>query len=1188
MPHLLDLHRHENRNVSDAATQVGLALGFNVKSGASDAHLLGDMYSLARSRLLQAMVRDEIRQLLRAIWMPALKAAEEDAASTDQSYDSSTELGSLFHSLCQDDDSTELRQKVREQFMNLYDCHLEHHAPSSQYRSSSLGRTTSLGRKPMKRTIYRSGSYLEDEGYDIFDQQKNATRATTLFDRSTHLMERSNKLAPNFAGNAEKGALTFCTNNFLQCQQYPLNGSEEEKDWMMEHCQSFGAEGFSCSLSSPCLSGRANDLLRVYFPSVLIRDKVIPLCGFRPDASFDFRGLAMPSGRYFSFRREGQLISKECEKNSEQTHCTLSFHNSSFAGEFSESLLEALYLCNAIHGLSFSNDILADESVYEGSELQLPLLARAPSSVTHLAFDNVLSNSAALSLAQILNDEVGDEETVGSSSGSMSGKVSLHALAVINSPHINRSVFTSLVESNGISSPLQFLHILDLSGNLLGDPGSASVLSIALAPSSSIERLDLSRNGIGDGNAVKGVLQECISNDPKLEVLNLSCNNFGDGELASQLAASLADVLAKLISIDLSENNLSGAFLAALGSSLLANRQLVNLNISNNSFSSSSINGFLSRLHNMSKSSRAAQLLFCSLGGNVPSLATSQELVLNEVLGANRQRRVSAYLKKQRKAATLESDSDTNALSSVSDNTGDQKSELKMPPPETLTVLFSAPLVWRDGENAYHPIEMLDFKLEKSLLWQCFTEASRNIDLYYDNATTDRLISSMTRGFKCLHFSGHGHPNSLTFEDGSGGIHWFSVEQLKALISGGLEDGEAPFKFVFVSACHSALAGQTFVDCGVPHVVCCQQESQLMDRAALSFTRAFYLALAVGRTLKESFEIGKNAVLSSATVLNPKEEMDKFMLLPLDGNHDVPIFNAEEVPKWPLPRTDGASLKRYVNDSLPSPTQGFLGRETDMYHVLNLVRNRRFVNVAGQAGMGRSSMVAALCHYIDNRKSTLLFDNIYFVKGMLKRTTLGQSSPIISLHNQLVLTGRAHDISEDADLDEVIKEVLVSLKQTKSLLVFDKIETLDGATAQDFHFFLGQIFERTENVHVLVTSNESIGLKSLVGVGESVYNLGPLNFRNTVKLFAFHCPHLHSPRERKDLVEQIAPHHHNRLAEDDEDSAKIKSILGGGIPAKTFAVAYEMTSDEFLEFKRIAFGKGSLMNKNNKPTEQAE
>jgi hypothetical protein len=947
------------------------------------------------------------------------------------------------------------------------------------------------------------------------------------------------------------------------------------------------------------LPSRLADLLRICFPSALFRDEVIPLCGFRPDASFNFRALAMPSGRYFSFRREGQLIFKECEMlhNPGRVHYVLCFRNSSFAGEFTESLLQALYLCPIIQGLSFSKDLHANEDSHanEGSEL-LPFLTRAmPSSVTHLTFDNVLSNNAALSLANVLKgiyDEGGDEETV----RSKSVKGSLHALALINSPSIDQAVFYSLVDSvNDPSSPLQFLRSLDLSGNLLGDSCSAKVLSIALSPSSStaIESLDLSRNGIEEGCAVTRVLEACTSNDPKLEVLKLSCNNFREGGVSHQLAASLGDVLTKLVCLDLSGNDLSDTFLANLGSTLnlAVNSQLVSLNIANNQFSSSSINSFLSRIHNMSKSNASTKLSFVHLKGNVPSLASHQEMVLDEILSGNRQRHVKRYMKENSSRASVESDSDTNALSSVSDISREIKSEKKLPPSETLAVLFSAPLVWRDVENAYYPIEMLDFKLEKALLWKCFSEASRNIDLLFDNATTDRLQAVMTRGCRYLHFSGHGHPNCLTFEDGSGGIHWFSVEQLKALVSGGHKDAEPPFDFVFVSACHSALVGHTFADMGVPHVVCCQQEAQLMDSAALCFARAFYIALTFGRTLKDSFEIGKHAVLSSATVFNPEEEMGKFMLLPEDGNHDVPLFNADEIPEWPPPQKKGTlnSAKSGVNDSLPAPPQGFIGREADLYHTLNLVLNRRFVNIVGPAGMGRSSLAAALCLYIDDRKSTLLFDNIYFMRSMLKRPVVGKSSPIVSLHDQLVSLGKVEALPIDTELDEIIKDILVALKQTKTLLVFDKIETLHGtAEAQDFHFFLGQIFAETKDVNVLVTSNESIGLSSLVNVGESLYNLRPLNFRNTIKFFAYHCPHLHSSRERKELLEELASHTEINQPAEDKLSKQIKSILGGGIPAKTFAVAYEMSLEEFQQLKNIVKDKGEVKHEDIKDNQGSD
>ena len=115
-----------------------------------------------------------------------------------------------------------------------------------------------------------------------------------------------------------------------------------------------------------------------------------------------------------------------------------------------------------------------------------------------------------------------------------------------------------------------------------------------------------------------------------------------------------------------------------------------------------------------------------------------------------------------------------------------------------------------------HPFKTLDFKMERELISGCLKEASRDIELSFDNATHDRLLATLTKRCGCLHYSDHGHEHYLPFEDGTGGPHWLQIDHLKQLIKGSLVG--APFKFVFVSACHSGLAGETFARAGVPNL----------------------------------------------------------------------------------------------------------------------------------------------------------------------------------------------------------------------------------------------------------------------------------------------------------------------------------------------------------------------------------
>jgi hypothetical protein len=171
LPHLMELHRHGNQSVSSATTQVCLALGFNeVESGANDAYLLGDKFVLARSRLVQAMAREEIRQVLKDTWMPSKSADAQLGENSEHSY-GTNEVGSLFASLCQDADTAGLREKVRQQFMSLYD---DSAAPSSPHRAQSIA---SLDRRQVlrtvHRTVHRTSSYVEAHELDRFNRGRN-------------------------------------------------------------------------------------------------------------------------------------------------------------------------------------------------------------------------------------------------------------------------------------------------------------------------------------------------------------------------------------------------------------------------------------------------------------------------------------------------------------------------------------------------------------------------------------------------------------------------------------------------------------------------------------------------------------------------------------------------------------------------------------------------------------------------------------------------------------------------------------------------------------------------------------------------------------------------------------------------------------------------------------------------------
>ena len=1071
---------------------------------------------------------------------------------------------------------------------------------------------------------------------------------------------------------------------------------------------------------------QVQELVKTVFPSKLLQNKVIPLSDFVPTASFDFRALAMPERSYCSFRREGQVLSRVCERHagivdSEDVFWTLSFSNSTFSGEFTESLVQALYRCPIIQAISISNKHatsqssigLRNQAVESGSSTLADLAGSLPPWVTCLIFDNVLSNEAFSQLISILKTmghlDLGSERKLSdgpdlSQQSSVAG-TAFQFLAISNSPGLRREsfdIFYQLLSSRprrekdlGLShATLQSLVALDLSGNLLGDTSIANLLSIVYDPAarSSLERLDVSRNSIGSGDGVRRVLHNHVvktsrsesgSRTSTLTWLGLASNNLSEGRLATDLLEMLSSDALGLVFLDLSDNNLNHFegqdLLQILLTSLQTNKQLCSLDLSTNKFSDSSVKEFVEGSKVMKASHRFA---FLGLKNNDPPVNKIHINGIASFLALGKLERIKDYHEKKlqsdmdsaftskisiasgKMASTgagagagstappvtsgdqLYSSSSTGPLYPLGPSSGvagagaDEKSvdtvssertpgsaesvpvvvgpahtdsatgksvsltdmdtsAPSIPVNNKITVLFSAPLVYK-VENKLFPIDSLDFELERELLWQVLKEARRDIDLAFDCATLNRLRAHMTVGCTCLHFSGHGHKSHLTFEDERGGMHWLEVTKLRDMISSNAQRGAAPFQFVFVSACHSLLAGKSFVAAGVPHVVCCQQESELMDSAARAFTRAFYLALAIGRTVRDSFEIGRQAVACSPSVPSPNVEMKKFLLLPEDGDHEYPVFNAGSVQEWPkatlnanLQQTLGAvgvprrslllrkSVKKgssrdvgggnaiSTDHHLPTPPQDFLGREIEMYKLLNAVLDRRLVNLVGPVGMGRSSLAAALCHYIHDRKQDMGIDDIFYIRADQSRRNHLLSAILVPLHKQLVAAGKTMPLPPTYDMDDVTHSILAALQRERSLVVLDRIEVIEESEgASELPLFLNNLLRQTwKHVRVLLTGQRPLTVSSLGGVGEHIQELGPLNLKNTVKLFGSLCRHVCTPEERRNLLEAV-------VSSDEEDtratdsvlssrSREIFSRLGGGIPARIFECAHQVSEEEY-------------------------
>jgi hypothetical protein len=187
----------------------------------------------------------------------------------------------------------------------------------------------------------------------------------------------------------------------------------------------------------------------------------------------------------------------------------------------------------------------------------------------------------------------------------------------------------------------------------------------------------------------------------------------------------------------------------------------------------------------------------------------------------------------------------------------DPSALFQKPEPRSMRVLFLAASP-DDQDQLKTDREARDIKEQLALV----RDAKVAVDVEYALAVrVDQLQREVLNANpEVLHFSGHGDTGVLLFEDAVGQTIEISGDALAGLVS-----LIPSVKCVVLNACYSeSIAKQV-----APHVeavVGCN--ASIEDETAIMFARAFYRALAHGRSFAETFELAKNEIALNG---RPKE-----------------------------------------------------------------------------------------------------------------------------------------------------------------------------------------------------------------------------------------------------------------------------------------------------------------------------
>ena len=181
--------------------------------------------------------------------------------------------------------------------------------------------------------------------------------------------------------------------------------------------------------------------------------------------------------------------------------------------------------------------------------------------------------------------------------------------------------------------------------------------------------------------------------------------------------------------------------------------------------------------------------------------------------------------------------------------------------------------------------------------------------------------------------------------------------------------------------------------------------------------------------------------------------------------------------------------------------------------------------------MGKTALACAACAYIADRRMPICEDGVIYLRavnitsyadfltslvGLLQNKNSTPPSLVRKMRQCLQERGETTPNSDgsiaSAEQDEEL--LMTFFGGPKVLLILDNIDTMlmnhaeileDGASAAlDLKFFLGRLFERCTTVRVLVLSEATLSSRNVSGFGqvENYVPLGPMNLRNTLRLYA--------------------------------------------------------------------------------------
>ncbi len=710
------------------------------------------------------------------------------------------------------------------------------------------------------------------------------------------------------------------------------------------------------------------------------------------------------------------------------------------------------------------------------------------------------------------------------------------------------------------------LHILNMEGNNLGDPSVQALADgVKKNGQTPLEQLYLANNAIGDNGTM--ALADMLENNTSLQILGLGENKIQDAGARAILAALDVNTTIKDIS-GLWSNKIDRRFIIVAIRKLLLSAERSDL--------------MHTQLHDVDidvelNDQRESSKFGVEVGTVVSTMSNDPDY--GEPSNDSERKHLRAMPHKN-----FKSSQPVKAMMKHSDDVLHSLELTIGPPYDRLVIFQSTPLTSFDRETGFHrPLPLLDSDHESFVIQQTLSQAViGKIDAEVRIATLDRFTDFFKHSeAHMLHISCSGPMDRLTLENGYGTVQTLSNDEMKRL----LVHMKGNLRVVFVSSRRAISIGQELIDAGAPHVVCCEVDHRFRDPIGIDFVQNFYRALVLKKTLKSAFQIARSTAGSSTQSRIVRRVHDRFQLLPdraeNDPYHNIPVFFAQLVQ----PNTETLLSEALHIPPLP---QHFVGREVEIYDLLEALRGDEIVRIVGPTGSGKKSVIAAVCHYAWKRRHTFSIDRIFWLPPLGIMT-----APEDSLYGDLC---RCISILEKAqanvwDMDVMLLEcrqrIEFEMEDLRLVLVVDEHRLQNSKDSQEgLEKFITFLLSFT-NVKIVLIESRSPGdglsyishisrdTNGSVPLEEATIAVNPLNFKSTARLFGENCkfitsggcPAAHNAAEFADLLEPTLRPDSVKIT---QRQSELYTRMGQGLPFAVISAASTISKEDFIDLIGIA------------------